>query len=481
MKQNKFKLSPAGKLVAAVAIISVSVATCYAAGIVSAGDSAHRPDVHSSNGTPIIDIVTPSASGLSHNQFDNFNVGNEGAVLNNAINSGNSQLAGQLNANQNLNGQAANVILNEVISRNPSLLLGKQEVFGMTADYILANPNGITCNGCGFINTNRTSLVVGNPLVDQGNLQGFDTQNNTNLLEIGEGYSNFIGPVNLISPRINILEAIDSREDINIILGQNEVSTDGHVIKSANYIGATYDSKLFGSMIANRIRIINTAEGNGVNISKGYTGRQSIEISTPGRLNLDVDSDPDLNYNPVPANLTSEDITISAGDIFTSGDIAETTVGGSTKQTLIRTKIKGSNISIISKGKNHLDTAIIDGNNIDMQGSNIYLGTEKLTDKSSSYSEDGDNGFLGIGKWNKSSSNKEEKQINVGATINANNNISIQSTKGDIKLSGSSIKSGNNISIKAKKDLILESVINQESTHNKGHDYAHTIKDNNLG
>lgn len=477
MKQNKFKLSPAGKLVAAVAIISVSVATCYATGIVSAGDSAHRPDVHSSNGTPVIDIVTPSASGLSHNQFDSFNVGNEGAVLNNAINPGNSQLAGQLSANQNLNGQAANVILNEVISRNPSLLLGKQEVFGMAADYILANPNGITCNSCGFINTNRTSLVVGNPLVDQGNLQGFDTQNNTNLLEIGEGYSHFMGPVNLIAPRINMLGAIDSREDINIILGQNEVSIDGHVIKSANYIGATYDSKLFGSMIANRIRIINTAEGNGVNMSKGYTGRQSVEISTPGRLNLDVDSDPELNYNPAPANITGNNITISAGDIFTSGDIAETTVGGSTKQTLIRTKIKGANISLISKGKNHLDAAIIDGNNIDMQGSNIHLGTEKLTDKSSSYSEDGDNGFLGIGKWNKSSSNKEEKQTNVGTTINANNNISIQSTKGDIKLSGSSIKSGNNLSIKAKKDLILESVINQETTHDKGHDYAHTIKD----
>lgn len=139
MKQNKFKLSPAGKLVAAVAIISVSIATCYATGIVSAGDSAHKPDVHSVNGTSVIDIVPPSASGLSHNQYESFNVGNSGAVLNNATSAGHSQLAGQLSANQNLNGQAANIILNEVISRNPSLLLGKQEVFGMAADYILAD------------------------------------------------------------------------------------------------------------------------------------------------------------------------------------------------------------------------------------------------------------------------------------------------------------------------------------------------------
>ena len=477
MQQNKFKLSPAGKLVAAVAIISVSVATCYAAGIVSAGDGAHRPDIHSNNGTPVIDIVTPSASGLSHNQYENFNVGSPGAVLNNAINSGNSQLAGHLSANQNLNGQAANVILNEVISRNPSLLLGKQEVFGMAADYILANPNGITCNSCGFINTNKTSLVVGNPLVEQGALQGFDTRNNTNLLEIGEGFSIFGHSVDLIAPRINMLGIVDSRENINVILGQNEVSVDGRIITSDNYIGAAYDSKLFGGMMANRIRIINTAEGNGVNMSKKYTGTESIEISTPGRLNLDVDSDPDINYNPVPTNLTSKDITISAGDIFTSGDIEETTSGDTTKQTLLRTEIKGSNISIIAKKKNHLDAAIIDGNNVDMQGGDINLGTEKLTDKSNSYSAESGSGFLGMGKWNKSSSNKEEKQRNIGTRINAKNNISIKSTKGDIKLSGSSVNAGNNISVKAKKDLILESVINQESTHDKGHDYAHLIKD----
>lgn len=477
MKQNKFKLSPAGKLVAAVAIISVSIATCYATGIVSAGDSAHKPDVHSVNGTSVIDIVPPSASGLSHNQYESFNVGNSGAVLNNATSAGHSQLAGQLSANQKLNGQAANIILNEVISRNPSLLLGKQEVFGMAADYILANPNGITCNSCGFINTNRTSLVVGNPLVDQGILQGFDTRNNTNLLEIGKGYTIVGGPLDLIAPRINILGVVDSREDINILLGQNEISADGRILKSASYIGSAYDSKIFGGMSANRIRIINTAEGNGVNMSSHHEGRKSIEISTPGKLNLDVDSDSSLNYNPTPANLTGHDIKISAGDILTSGDIIETSSGGSTKQTLERTKIKGANISLLAKKKNNLDAAIIDGKNIIMQGSNIHLGTEKLTDTNSSYSEDGGEGFLGIGKWNKSSSNREQKQKNIGTVINAENNISIQSTKGDIKLSGSSIKAGNNLSVKAKNDLKLEGIIDQESTHNKGHDYAHTIKD----
>ncbi|HDU2653979.1 TPA: hemagglutinin repeat-containing protein [Yersinia enterocolitica] len=475
MKQNKFRLSPAGKLAAAVAIISVSVATCYAAGIVGAGDPAHNPGINSVNGVTVVDIVKPSASGLSHNQYNEFNVNKAGAVFNNSLNAGQSQLAGQLSANQNLNGQAASIILNEVISRNPSLLLGKQEVFGMAADYILANPNGITCNSCGFLNTNRTSLVVGNPLVDQGNLQGFDTRNNTNLLEIGNGYTIVGGSLDLIAPRINMLGAVDSRESINVILGQNKVGTDGEILASQKYVGSAYDSKIFGGMQAGRIRIVNTAEGNGVNMSNEYSSKSTIEISTPGKLNLDVDADPDLNYNPTPTDLIGTDITVSAGDIYTSGDIIESSANGSTTQTLERTKIKGSNISIIAKKKNHLDAAIIDGKNIVMHGGNIQLDAEKLTNThTDGYSEGG--GWW-LSEWSKSKDNKNEQQTTVGTTIIAENNVSLQSTKGDIKLSGTSIKAGNNLSIKAKKDLNLAAVVDQESTQEKGHHYVNSNKD----
>ena len=123
----------------------------------------------------MVDIVAPNGNGLSHNQYQDFNVNQPGAVLNNSREAGLSQLAGQLGANPNLGGREASVILNEVIGRNPSLLHGQQEIFGMAADYVLANPNGISCQGCGFINTSRSSLVVGNPLVENGLLQGYST------------------------------------------------------------------------------------------------------------------------------------------------------------------------------------------------------------------------------------------------------------------------------------------------------------------
>ena len=68
-------------------------------------------------------------------------------------------------ANPNLQraGASANIILNEVTSTNRSRLEGFQEVAGDRADLILANPNGITCRGCGFINTPRATLSTGQP------------------------------------------------------------------------------------------------------------------------------------------------------------------------------------------------------------------------------------------------------------------------------------------------------------------------------
>ncbi|WP_233420614.1 filamentous hemagglutinin N-terminal domain-containing protein [Xenorhabdus nematophila] len=203
MKRRKFKLSPTGKLAASMAIILTTCSVSFANGITPGGDAAYRPDVSQADtGATIVNIVAPSESGLSHNQYQDFNVDQMGAVFNNALEDGVSQLAGELSANSNLNGQAASVILNEVISRNPSFLLGEQEVFGIAADYVLANPNGITCNGCGFINTNQASLVVGNPLVENGILQNFSTFDNQNALNIRNNGLSHNEVLNLIAPKI---------------------------------------------------------------------------------------------------------------------------------------------------------------------------------------------------------------------------------------------------------------------------------------
>lgn len=464
MKGNKFKLSPAGKLAAAIGIISVSIATCYAAGIVGAGDSAHRPDINKQMEIDIINIVPPSASGLSHNQYQEFNVNNYGAVFNNSTTGGLSQLAGQLSANQNLNGQAANIILNEVVGRNPSLLMGKQEVFGMAADYVLANPNGITCSSCGFINTNRSSLVVGNPLVEQGVLQSFNTANSgTNRLEMTNSVTTS-GILDLIAPVIYSNANITAGE-INALSGHNQVSADGKLIQTINKNATKLDSTYLGGMQAGRINLISTSEGSGVKVNGNLSATQAITTSIAGNLDLQA------------ANLQGENIDLKANNIRAIGKIQESKNGNNTTQSLKQTKLAGKNIRIVANKKAHLTATEIKGRDISLQGGSIQLDTETLTDTQSSYSSDGKNGFLGIGKWNKSQNKTDTQQINLGTAITGENNISLISTDGDIKLSGTAINAGKNLSVNAKKDLHLESTVMDNSTHDKGHDYAHTIKD----
>ncbi|KIP98696.1 filamentous hemagglutinin N-terminal domain-containing protein, partial [Pseudomonas fulva] len=88
------------------------------------------------NGVPIVNIATPNGSGLSHNKFTDYNVGQQGLILNNAterlqstqqggIIIGNPNLGGS-----NLQGRAAGVILNEVTGSNRSQLKGYTEVAG---------------------------------------------------------------------------------------------------------------------------------------------------------------------------------------------------------------------------------------------------------------------------------------------------------------------------------------------------------------
>src|SRR3546814_4066929 len=86
---------------------------------------------------------------------DLYNVPNNGVVLNNVTRdpiSRQSQLAEQVTSNLNLD-RAAKVILNEVVGPNRSVLSGYTEVVGSAANVIVANPYGVTCTGCGFINT----------------------------------------------------------------------------------------------------------------------------------------------------------------------------------------------------------------------------------------------------------------------------------------------------------------------------------------
>ncbi|NJN40825.1 MAG: filamentous hemagglutinin N-terminal domain-containing protein, partial [Gammaproteobacteria bacterium] len=133
-----------------------------------------RPSVSTApSGASVVNIVAPSAAGTSHNKYSTFEVDAKGVVLNNSLGAGASVLAGALGANPRLSGSFATVILNEVTGLTASQLGGALEVFGNAASVIIANPNGVTCAGCSFLNAPRVMLTTGVPF-NTGSALGFE-------------------------------------------------------------------------------------------------------------------------------------------------------------------------------------------------------------------------------------------------------------------------------------------------------------------
>lgn len=289
------------------------------------------PLINPGHGVPVIDIVAPNVNGLSHNQFLDYNVGQSGVVMNNALEAGQSQLVGALAANPQFQGQAASVILNEVISQNASMVAGPQEIFGRPADYILANPNGITLNGGSFINTTRAGFVVGTPLIENQQFKGLDTRNATGQLHVLEGgIANEAGMLDLIAPKVTTQGPLNSKEDLNIIVGRNRLAADSlEVLEHLPGQAGSIDASLFGAMRAGRIRMLSTAEGAGVRmgpaqvktsdgLSVRSAGGLSIEGSDQRKAHLQVD-------RGAIALDAADDLTLSA--LTGSADNIELTAG----------------------------------------------------------------------------------------------------------------------------------------------------------
>lgn len=76
-----------------------------------------RPGVfEAGNGTPLVNIQTPSAAGVSRNVYSQFDVDAQGVILNNSRTNTQTQLGGWVEGNPWLAGGGARVILNEVNS-----------------------------------------------------------------------------------------------------------------------------------------------------------------------------------------------------------------------------------------------------------------------------------------------------------------------------------------------------------------------------
>lgn len=256
---------------------------------------ANQPRIEAAgNGVPLVNIVTPNAAGLSHNKYDNFNVGAPGLILNNSNGDLNrSQLGGLVQGNTNLGGSGpARVILNEVVGANRSLLQGATEVFGRQADVVIANPNGLTCNGCGFINSPRVTLSTGTPeLGGDGSLRNLRVERGDVTIGTGGADLSQSDIFDIVSRKISVNGPVNARGEINLAAGRNTFDYAAGTVTSLGSDGnepeIAIDSSLLGGMYAGRIKIIATDKGAGVNMKGNMAANAgAMTLTADGKLTL---------------------------------------------------------------------------------------------------------------------------------------------------------------------------------------------------
>ncbi|MFC4860100.1 two-partner secretion domain-containing protein [Pseudomonas sp. MAHUQ-62] len=280
------------------------------------------------NGVPVVNIATPNGSGLSHNKFSEYNVGQQGLILNNATNKTQStQLGGIIIGNPNLKGQAASTILNEVTGGNRSHLGGYTEVAGQSARVIVANPHGVTCNGCGFINTPRATLTTGKPILEGGRLDRFQVDGGDIAIEGAGLNAGNVDQFDLIT-RSAKLNAEIHAQGLNIVAGRNDVQADSLAAtpragSDADRPQLAIDSSALGGMYAGAIRLVGTEAGVGVKLAGNMAASGGdIQIDANGKLSLaQTAAAGGLRINAQSAELTGKTYVGGSASLATQGDL----------------------------------------------------------------------------------------------------------------------------------------------------------------
>ncbi|WP_027936970.1 hemagglutinin repeat-containing protein [Anaeroarcus burkinensis] len=303
------------------------------------------------NGTPLVNIATPNSSGLSHNKYLNFQVGPNGLILNNSRVIANTQLAGFVPGNPFLGQGSATTILNEVSGSLPSHLNGQIEIAGARANFVLANANGIVGNGFGIVNANRVVLATGTPVFGgNGSLEAFRVTGGTISVE-GDGISaktNDADQVELMARAVKVNAGIWGNT-VKVVTGANEIGFSNGDVKpipsaaAADKPAVALDVSAIGGMYANKIILIGSETGVGVNLQANGTEKGRL-LASAG--DIDITNTGKIVLSGTVA--ASKDITVKTADSLVNNGTVY--AGGNTALFAAGNVENKENGSIYSRG-----------------------------------------------------------------------------------------------------------------------------------
>jgi filamentous hemagglutinin len=458
------------------------------------------------NNVPIVNIATPSNMGVSKNNFHDFNVGTEGSIMNNSNQISTSKLGGALYANPNLDPKSAEarIILNEVTSTNRSKLYGATEIHGRRAEYILANPNGITCKGCGFINTPRVGLITGKSRMNNGDIEGFDISNygdvtingnNSNLQPGLNVWDN--DPVNNVDSfdivtRVAKINARIHAKELNIKTGNDYYNYKTKEITSKNLDEnkptVAIDSSALGGMYAGRIIMESTESGVGVNLGANVIAdTNELKITSEGDIvYTGIASNSIIDVTSNEGSITQNSFAKAGGNLNITAENKITLNGNCTDGNCVQSSKDitfSSNYNVTASGDITIDSGI--ENNTKIIAQNTNLNTDKaITNNGEIIATDSTNQNNGLIKINSNKLfNSATGKINSGnnLTVNATENISnsgnIDSLK-EILIQTDSLINSNIIQAKENNTLTVNNAYDITGTISTGGDLSITSNSN---
>ena len=382
---------------------------------------------------PVVDIAAPNAAGLSHNKAGSFNVGKEGLVFNNNAGKApvDTALAGKVNVNANLAGNAAKTILQEVTGTGATSLNGFMEIAGSKANLIIANPNGINVNGAGFINVDRAVLTTGKPNINtDGTLNGFTVEKGKinvagagimPVLDEATGQYKYAlaSKLDIYAYAADINAEIWAQDEINVIAGKNQIDANGNPAAPLHSEGSgvNLDIGALGGMYAGKISLVGTNQGLGMKIGGNLAAQKNLSITNNGKIVFEENKRETIEIDGAQADVMTS-IT-SGGDIIIDANNSD-----------IENKA-----ALSARGKVDIEL----GGTLDNSGK-LIAGEE--------YEE-----AEGSGNFKRNPANlsiNAAKGLNNTGALDASNNLTIRVNEGAATLGGS-INAMSSIDIAAKK------------------------------
>ncbi|WP_082981445.1 filamentous hemagglutinin N-terminal domain-containing protein [Morganella psychrotolerans] len=309
--QTIFKLS----VISSTLLISQFALAAPHNGIIVNQVSADTTRVVTQNNQTTINIAPANNHGVSYNSYNSFNVDKNGVTFNN-------QTAG------------AGLIINEVVSDQKSYLNGNMHVDGQKAHLIIANPNGIACNGCSVSGADQLTLAGGKIVLSQDDvLLGYHNENHKSNIRINNTNENTFSSVdklNIIAENITFRDSKINTPNLTVFSGHELVKYSPDTVRGLEALpgtSGTQKSKLTINQDSHiktdnmYISANNTDIKNHGNIEVGPVGNAQKQRYMNSQLTMDLVNSYLINGSKGNIRATAADSILENSELTNNGNI----------------------------------------------------------------------------------------------------------------------------------------------------------------